>query len=170
LTTASDERSGKPAHSRRLAPHPLRPVFSNPAPSRGPVGSITPQSKVRRPYAKALRVVETRKAPTALGPDARKSARGLQAGPRRAKAVSGGPQAPLRLPGGAARSVRLGPASSQAVSARGWPSNTARSRAAHQRGGHRGGIGEREIPGGCRLTTDLNGGEGTDSLIIGLIG
>jgi hypothetical protein len=60
LTTASDERSGKPAHSRRLAPRPLRPVLSKPARSRGQVGSITPQSRVRRPYAKALRVVEIR--------------------------------------------------------------------------------------------------------------
>ena len=35
LTTASDERSGKPAHSRRLAPHPLEPrVFGTPRSAR----------------------------------------------------------------------------------------------------------------------------------------
>jgi hypothetical protein len=47
-------RARQAAHSRRLASHPLRPVFLKPAPSRGQVGSITPESKVRRPYAKAL--------------------------------------------------------------------------------------------------------------------
>jgi hypothetical protein len=52
LTTASDELHGV-AHSRRLASRPVRPVFLKPAPSRGPVGSITPQAKVRRPYIKA---------------------------------------------------------------------------------------------------------------------
>jgi hypothetical protein len=36
----------------------LRPVFSNPARSRAQVGSITPRSKVRRPYTKALRVAD----------------------------------------------------------------------------------------------------------------
>jgi len=55
LTTASDERSGKPAHSRRLARAPARaPCFSNPAPPRGPLGSITPQSKVLEPLRQSV--------------------------------------------------------------------------------------------------------------------
>ena len=32
LIIVSDERSGKPAHSQRLASRPLRPVFLEPAP------------------------------------------------------------------------------------------------------------------------------------------
>ena len=47
---------GKLAHSRRLASPPLRPVWFDPAPSRGQMGSIPPQAKVRRPYDQALRV------------------------------------------------------------------------------------------------------------------
>ena len=47
LTTASDERSGKPAHSRRLAPRPLRPVWfdrmrvANPTVDRCSEGVVT---------------------------------------------------------------------------------------------------------------------------------
>jgi len=56
LTTASDEPGEQPILGGWLE-RPLRPVLFNPAPSRGQVGSITPQSQVRRPYGKALRVV-----------------------------------------------------------------------------------------------------------------
>jgi hypothetical protein len=119
LTTASDERSGKPAHSRRLAPRPLRPVFFYPAPSRGRVGLITPQSKVLRPYARALRVVGTRKAPRAFS---RGRARNRPWAPGRPTTRKNGkrwPATPLRLPGGAARASSAWSASSQPVSARG---------------------------------------------------
>jgi hypothetical protein len=56
LTTVSDERSGKPALISDWLERPLRAVLFNPAPSRGPVGSITLQAKVLSPYARALRV------------------------------------------------------------------------------------------------------------------
>jgi hypothetical protein len=82
LTIASDERSGKPAHSRQLAPHPLRPVFLESRALRGPVGSITPRSSVHRPYAKASpdrRDLKSR--PGALDVDEREGTCGLQALP-----------------------------------------------------------------------------------------
>jgi hypothetical protein len=79
-----------------------------PAPSRGPVGSITPRSRVLRLCAQVLQVVGTRKPEWLLSADERESARGLQAGPRGAKNGKRWPATPLRFPGGAVRSVRLG--------------------------------------------------------------
>jgi hypothetical protein len=107
LTTVSDERSGKPAHSRRSAPRPLRPVFLNPAPSRGPVGSITLQAKVRRPYAKALRGVETRKAPRRFRPARTQRYPWVSSFGAMRKTGRRWPLKPPRPRGGATASVRL---------------------------------------------------------------
>ena len=52
LTTASDEPFENLIPGGRREP-PLCPALFGPAPSRGPLGSITPQAKVRRPYARA---------------------------------------------------------------------------------------------------------------------
>jgi hypothetical protein len=128
LTTASDERSGKPAHSRRLASPPLESRVFKPRAVARAKGVNNPASQSAPPLRQGAPGRRNQKAPRAFRRARTRKRPWVPGRPARYRTGNRWPSKPLRLPGGATPSAPLGRLPATPSARGGCPSNMARSK------------------------------------------